>query len=108
MSKTFTYTKIVKECYLENSDEFEYEGIDFDYEIEDSDLIDAVSFLVYQDYFNSGELSCEVRYVDKVNKGIRQFIEDNDLLEELVERYEDELKEYFEEDAMNYYDSIVE
>lgn len=104
MSKTFTYTKITEKVYLEGTDEYEEFGEDFEYEVDDEQLLDAVVDLVFDDYFRKTELVDISNYGYEVRKGIRKFIEDDyDLFEKLVEDYEDRLKDYFEEEAMEDY-----
>ena len=84
--KTFTYTKITSS----HGDE-DY-GYEFDYEVEREDLLDAVVDIVYRQYF----LDC--LWV-AVKNNIKRFISDTDILDALVEYYEDDLKDYFKEKA---------
>lgn len=103
MSKIFTYVFEGKGYYLQNSDEYVYDCEEFDYEVEDSDLLDEVVNLVFNEYFTNTELNDFAKYWGAVKDGLRQFIKDNDNLDELVEYYVDELKEYFREDAYDEY-----
>ena len=84
--KTFTYIKITSS----HGDE-EY-GYDFDYTVESKDLLDAVVDIVYRQYF----LDC--LWV-AIKDNIRRFISDTDILDALVEYYEDELKDHFRAEA---------
>lgn len=83
----FTYTKIVKRYYCNASDEWEEEGIDFDYEPTTEQLKDEVKELITRDY---GESSWSM-------------IDELDLVECVAQFYEDELKDIFEEEAMEWY-----
>ena len=103
MSKTLKYTNITEEAYLEASDELEQYGDDFEYEITDKQALEAVSYYVFLDYFSKdSDISGFCSRSNSVKEGIKKFIDDFDLLDTLFEAYEEEVKEYFEEDA--YYD----
>lgn len=105
MSKTFTYTKITGRTYCGYSDEYEYDGVEFDYEVDKDQLLDEVVNLVFDDYFSKNEdISGFVGRTVSIKEGIRKFIEDYDLLDALVDDYEDWLKEIFEDEAMEYYE----
>lgn len=83
--KTFTYTKITSS----HGDE-DY-GYDFDYTVEREDLLDAVADIVYRTYFRGA-----------IKDNIRRFINDTDILDVLVEYYEDDLKDYFKQKAFEW------
>ena len=87
--KTFVYTKIVDRYYCEYSDEHEEEEFEFEYTVSDQELREAVVDCVNEYYFE-GKLN---------KKHFKNFIRDADILDELVEIFEDELKEYFKEEA---------
>lgn len=94
MSKTFMYFKKTGELY----DKFgEYDGDDgfwFEYEVEDNKLFKALLELINDYYFES-----------KANlKNIKSFITDFGMLDDLIEGFEEELKEYFEEEAIDSYE----
>ena len=101
MSKTFEYFKKTGELRDMLGEWDGDEGFEFEYEVEDDELLDAVVDLVYEDYFMKTELADRCDYAVAVKRGLKKFIEDNDNLDELVEDYEDELKEYFEEEALD-------
>ena len=84
--KTFTYTKITSS----HGDE-DY-GYEFDYTVEREDLLDAVVDIAYRAYF----LDC---LWIAIKDNFRRFISDTDILDVLVEYYEDELKDYFKQKA---------
>lgn len=80
MSKKFTY------CKMTNRGE-----VEFDYEVEDSVLLDEIVELINDVYFGN-----------KANKrDLRSFIIDFDLLDYLVETYEDDLYEIFKKEAFD-------
>lgn len=98
MSKKFTYTKITGHYYCQHSDDWEQDGIDFDYEVQDRDLLPEVVALVFKDYFgdigfNEGD----------IKEGLAKMIEEQDLLDQLADNYEDTLKEIFKDEAMDWY-----
>lgn len=94
MSKTFTYTKITHHAYLESTDEYEEFGFEFDYEVDDEDLRHALADIISVGYFDGDKKSYDQ---------VHSFIYDLDLVDTLVELYEDELRDYFEDEA---FDSI--
>lgn len=100
MSKTFIYTKITKTVYLANTDENEEFGEEFEYEVDDEMLLDTVTELIFDDYFRKSGLMSANKYGWFTRKALKKFIEDTDSLEQLVKYYEDSLKDYFEEEAM--------
>lgn len=91
MSKTFTY-EIITECgYIENSDEYDYWGEEFEYEVDYQDLEDAIVDIIAQ-----------AGYFDGDKKEIKKFLNDFDLYDSLADILEDELHEYFEEEAIDW------
>lgn len=96
MEKTFKYFR----CTHAWADEVD--GYDFEYTVDESELLDAVVDLIYEDYFYNKdfELCWNVDFITTVKRGIRKQIDTEDMLKEYVDRYEDELKDYFEEEAM--------
>ena len=83
----FTYTKITESCYLEETDEIEEFGDEFDYEPTRYDLERELQPIIEKEY---GFMAW-------------QMIDDLDLIEEVAERYEEELKDIFEQEAMEWY-----
>lgn len=98
MSKKFTYTKITGHYYCQHSDDWEQDGIDFDYEVQDRDLLPEVVKLVFKDYF--GEIDFNE---GDIKEGLAKMIEEQDLLDQLADNYEDTLKEIFQDEAMDWY-----
>jgi len=100
MGKTFTYTRqIGPEYYSEQTDETFCDTEDFDYEVDDTEVSDAVEVLIYQNYFSKCGLNDDQK--TKVKKAIKSFISDFDLSDALEEGLEEELKDYFESDAFS-------
>lgn len=84
---TFTYTKITNTYYLSDTDEWEEDGIEFIYEPTYQQLKQEVKELITRDY---GESSWSM-------------IDELDLVECVAQFYEDELKDIFEQEAMEWY-----
>ena len=99
MSKTFTYTKQTVAHYLPETDEIEYDGIDFDYEVSDDDLLSAVCDFLYTDYF----AEC-VENKEKAIDRLKALVSDNDLLDWLCDAYEESLKDHFADNAFIAYE----
>ena len=92
--KTFTYTKITGHYYCQYSDEWEEDGVEFDYEVEDDRLLDVVVDLLYYEQFEG-----------KVTKEeLIEFIEEFDLLDKIADGYEEQLKDIFEKEAFDSYE----
>ena len=92
--KTFTYTKVTGHYYCQYSDEWEEDGIEFDYDVEDNVLADAIVQLLQEDgYFE------DVKIDD-----LKEFILNFGLVDKLADEYENELKEMFEQEALKSYD----
>lgn len=103
MSKTFTYTR---QCgpslYSEYTDEEFCDEEDFDYEVDEQELRDALSDLIFDDCFsNITGIKENKVMVLSIKKAINSLIFDNDLEDDLEDVYEDGLKDYFEADAFN-------
>lgn len=91
--KTFTYTKIISS----HGDE-DY-GDEFDYTVEREDLLDAVADIAYRRYFSDCLWVVNKDNLKRFISEFKRFISDTDILDELVDYYEDELKDYFKEKA---------
>lgn len=99
----FTYTKITECVYLENSDEYEEYGEEFEYEPSYYALMWAVVDCVFYEYFKSGDEKFKLMQKDFIYR----LIEEYDLLDKIAECYEDELKEHFQEEAMRNYEQSI-
>ena len=103
MSKTFTYSR---QCgpssYSEYTDEEFYDEEDFEYEVSAEEIRDALTELIFDDYFAKVSGIKENKdTVAETKKAIKNLIWDNDFEDDLSDAYEDELKDYFQEDAFN-------
>lgn len=104
MSKTFRYTKITGQYYLDYTDEWEEDGIEFDYEVEDEELLSEIVDLVFEDYFADDKVVCNSEEKTKaVKENLRRLFEENDLIGVISEQYESTIKEIFEKEAMEFY-----
>ena len=91
-----TYTMPTSSGYLSSSDEYDDFGEDYDYDVSDDDLREALSELLYKTYF--GTLPDNVS--GAVKKAISRLILDNDLEDMLCEHFTDEIKDYFKDKAL--------
>lgn len=103
MSKTFTYTR---QCgpsqYSEELDEEFYDTEDFEYEVDTEEIREALTNLIFDDYFAKlPSLEGNKDAIAETKKAIRNLIWDNDFEDDLSDAYEDDLKDYFQEDAFN-------
>lgn len=98
MSRIFTYTSI--EEVGEVCGSIEEFGEKFDYEVKDDELLTAVAYMIWSDYFYM--INCDKTFLKET---ISKFISDNDLLDNLVDIYEENLKDYFESEALSWYRS---
>ena len=111
MSKTFTYTRQCSPSYYsESTDEDFYDEEDFEYEVEWDDVRDALSEIMYQEYFLNvikvipgiqDDKELKKKICNEIQKSINNMISGCDLEDSLSELCEDELKDYFEQDAMD-------
>ena len=109
--KTFTYTKQCGPSYYSHqTDEEFYEEKEFDYTVNNDEIKDAISDIIFENHFkniisNIPELkeNSDLRknMFRNINKAIQNMINNCDLEDSLSEFYEDELKDYFEQDAMD-------
>lgn len=105
MSKKFTYTKFTKYCYCGYSDEWEEDGIEFDYEVDDRDLLPVIVDLLFDDYFGDDKKICESKERKKeVKERLTRLIQESDLIGTFADQYEDSLKEIFQNEALEFFD----
>lgn len=91
MSKTFKYTKIISSYYLDYTDEWEEDGIEFDYEVDDYDLMNEIMPIIMREYFEGQ---------DGFEEQIREFIVHNNLVGFFADKYETALHDIFKKEAM--------
>ena len=90
----FTYNIIVGQRYSVKRDEYDYDEREIHYEPSDKQLLTALADIVVSNI--KGVKDCDYKQELEI---ARQMIEDNDLQDFLIERYKEELKDYFREDA---------
>lgn len=98
--KTYHYKKITGHYYCNYTKEWEEDGIEFEYEVEDCKLLPEIVELVFQEYFTDLDFICdstEKRQIirDKLSK----IIEEGHLIGVLADKYETHLTELFEQEA---------
>jgi hypothetical protein len=104
MSKTFRYTKFTGHYYCQYSDEWEQDGVEFDYEVEDEDLLPEIVNLLFEDYFESDKNYCDnEKSVKAIKENLKRMVEESELIEVFADQYEETLKEIFEQEAMDFY-----
>ena len=104
MSKKFRYTKFTKYHYCDFSDEWEEDGIEFDYEVEDRHLLPKIVDLLFDDYFGDDKAICDSEERTKeVKERLKRLVDESDLIGTFADQYEDTLKEIFEQEAMEFY-----
>ena len=101
MTKTFTYERPVASAYLPETDENEEFTEPITYEVDDEEITDALADLIFCDYFKKTELADRHDYCVAVKSAIREILRGNDKVKgELADNYEQDLKDYFEADAL--------
>ncbi len=97
MGKEFRYERVISSQYDSTMDEDFEETEEFVYEADWRDVQLAVINLVYRDYFKINQI--EKEQVNAIQNSIKTFIEKHDLYEQLIDDYEEDIKEYFEKEA---------
>jgi hypothetical protein len=106
MGKTFRYTKITGQYYCAYSDEYEQDGVEFDYEVENEQLLPVLVELMFEEYFGEDSVVCADEELAKgVKEKLSKLIDEQDMVGMLADSYEDALKEIFYDEAMDYYNS---
>ena len=104
MSKTFRYTRVMSRAYDSYRDNYEDDGIEFDYEVSNDELLPVIVNILFEDYFEKNKQIAENReLVRAVKASINEMVTVNDLVDIFVEAYEDDLKEIFRDDAMDWF-----
>ena len=89
---------------MDYTDEWEEDGVEFDYEVEDEDLLPVIVDLIFNAYFGDDKLVMKDKEFEKLLKQkLSTLIEENDMIGMLADNYEDELKEVFYNEAMESY-----
>lgn len=103
MSKTFRYTKFTGHYYCQYSDEWEEDGVEFDYEVDDDDLLRELVGLTFEEYFDKKEIRDNKETEKAVKESLKRFIDEHEIIDILADCYEDELKEIFRDEALEFY-----
>lgn len=104
MSKTFTYQKITGHYYCQYSDDWEEDYDEFDYEVLDTDLLPEIVDLVFEDnFFGEGQAYENAEIRKTIKKCLNNLIKDNDLVGHFADIYEEQLKEIFQDEALDWY-----
>lgn len=100
MTKTYTYDVSGETTYLERSDELEeFPTHSIEYTASFSEIKTALAEILRDEYFDFSTLS---QGKLQLLVGLRMLLDDNDdIVEQLVETYDDELYEYFKKEALN-------
>jgi hypothetical protein len=100
MTKTLHYEFTTESHYLEATDEIEDYGEDFYFEVDENEILNALPYIIYDMYFDGKEMRDFQSFFSQAIKGLKDFIRDNDyMLMQLAEDYEEQLKDYFREEA---------
>lgn len=110
MNKIFKYTRQTSPAYYsDQTDEEFYDEENFDHEADMEEIQIALANIISQDYFinvldvlpNTKNNDLKKKVLREIKKSIKSLVANNDLEKIFSEIYEDELTDYFEEDAMN-------
>ena len=100
MSKTFRYTRVTSRAY----DNCEEDGVEFDYRVDNEELLPAIVNILFEDYYEDNHQIIESKELtEAVKEGIRKMVKDNELIDTFADIYEDWLKEVFRNDAMDWF-----
>lgn len=100
MSKTFRYTRVISRAY----DNCEEDGVEFDYRVDNEELLPAIVNILFEDYYEGNRQISESKELTKsLKEGIRKMVNDNELIDTFADIYEDWLKEVFRNDAMDWF-----
>lgn len=101
MNKVFVYEIIDKYGYFDNEDDFEASYKNVYYEVDEEDIKDVLVDMLFETYFTEDEqMSFNTLQISTIKDMIRNFTNDNGNWEQLYNDFEDELKDYFEEEAL--------
>ena len=104
MAFKITYKFTTPSSYSSEIDETIEEYEEYDYYPKDEDLIDALADELYETYYGKSSLSKDLNNVLVVKQGLRNFIEDCDIAEDLASNYKDELSCHFYDMAREEYE----
>ncbi len=91
-----------KAYYLENSDEYEYDYKEVEFEPTDEELNECVATCIFDEYFENGLFDRTERI--EIILHLKEFISDKCLTEKLArEEYDIQVHEWFEKEVMKRY-----
>ena len=96
----FNYFRKTGEYYREVDGEREWDGdngYNFDYEVPKDEIPEALEDIIIDLYFDG--LSDNASFYSLVRQGLRKMLK-NIETDDLCEQFKDELKDYFEEEAL--------
>ena len=99
MPREFTYHETTNIVYNAERDENETFGYDFTHEVNNEEIKSALEDIIYDRYFSKFNTELSANFIDKVSSGIRAMLKDCDDIDKIADFFEDELKDYFEEEA---------
>ena len=83
----------------------EYGSVDFDYEVDDMDTNCALTEILFNDLFGDIEGIKGKEAKTKIKASIGILISNYDLREKLVEDYNEQLHDYFQDDAWDWFNN---
>ena len=95
---TITYTKINEVC----GDE-EY-GDEFEYEVEGRKVRIALAHILHQEYFRKTIKSTDIGFSSFID-GLADMIFNEELTDELLATYDEQVRDWFADEAMEWYES---
>jgi hypothetical protein len=104
MSVSLKYKKITGHYYCQHSDDWEQDGVDFEYQVPNYRLLPVIIDLVFDDYFCDTDIISDDEEITKaIKQKLKTLIDENDMIEILAENYEETLTEIFAEEAFEWY-----
>ena len=91
---TLTY-HVTHDYYNRALDEYEDYGYDFEYEVDEKEVLPLIAVLFAKKYFKD-EYKANP---DKITEHLKDFIEDTEILDSIWDYFEDEVKDFFANDA---------
>lgn len=103
MSKTFNYCiEVGCSRYSEQTDEEFCDTVDYDYNVSNDEIEEALGVIIFNEEIGAN-IKLDANQKKMLKNNLSKFLKDNDLIDELSDIYEDSLKDYFEEKAIESY-----
>ncbi len=74
---------------------YNFDGENYEYDASRNEILEALADIVFDEYFKGDH----VAGFGTIQKRLKALIDDYDLLDEMFENYEEEVKDYFEDEA---------